>query len=111
MPYKCVVGLWLKHKSSAYFILISHIPLKPGIYNVAIYKKGFKAYLQLEKSLSENSVEAYIHDIDKFTQYLAFSQCRYKTRRSEFTTPGKIFTMDQRIRNDTFFAIKNYFGT
>jgi integrase/recombinase XerD len=38
-----------------------------------IYKKGFKAYLQLEKSLSENSVEAYIHDIDKLTQYLAFS--------------------------------------
>ena len=38
-----------------------------------IYKKGFKAYLQLEKSLSENSVEAYIHDLDKLTQYLAFS--------------------------------------
>lgn len=35
-----------------------------------VYKKGFKAYLQLEKSLSENSVEAYIHDIEKFTQFL-----------------------------------------
>lgn len=34
------------------------------------YKKGFKAYLQLEKSLSENSVEAYLHDIDKLTSYL-----------------------------------------
>lgn len=34
------------------------------------YKKGFKAYLQLEKSLSENSVEAYVHDIEKFTQFL-----------------------------------------
>lgn len=34
------------------------------------YKKGFKAYLQLEKSLSENSVEAYLHDIDKLTQFL-----------------------------------------
>jgi integrase/recombinase XerD len=34
------------------------------------YKKGFKAYLQLEKSLSENSVEAYIRDIDKLTQFL-----------------------------------------
>jgi integrase/recombinase XerD len=39
-----------------------------------IYKKGFKAYLQLEKSLSENSVEAYLHDIDKFTQFLSFSE-------------------------------------
>ncbi|RNI39931.1 site-specific tyrosine recombinase XerD [Hanamia caeni] len=35
------------------------------------YKKGFKAYLQLEKSLSENSVDAYIHDIEKFTQFLS----------------------------------------
>lgn len=35
-----------------------------------VYKKGFKAYLQLEKSLSDNSVEAYIRDIDKLTQYL-----------------------------------------
>ena len=33
------------------------------------YKKGFKAYLQLEKSLSGNSVEAYIRDVDKLTQY------------------------------------------
>ena len=33
------------------------------------YKKGFKAYLQLEKSLSENSVEAYLHDIEKLTSY------------------------------------------
>lgn len=35
-----------------------------------VYKKGFKAYLQLEKSLSENSVEAYLHDIEKLTTYL-----------------------------------------
>lgn len=35
-----------------------------------VYKKGFKAYLQLEKSLSDNSTEAYLRDLDKFTQYL-----------------------------------------
>ena len=34
------------------------------------YKKGFKAYLQLEKSLSDNSVEAYLHDIEKLTVFL-----------------------------------------
>ncbi|MDB5202688.1 MAG: Tyrosine recombinase xerC [Ferruginibacter sp.] len=34
------------------------------------YKKGFKAWLQLEKSLSPNSVEAYLRDIDKLTGYL-----------------------------------------
>lgn len=34
------------------------------------YKNGFKAWLQLEKSLSDNSVTAYMQDIEKFTQYL-----------------------------------------
>lgn len=34
------------------------------------YKKGFKAYLQLEKSLSDNSVEAYLRDIEHLTQFL-----------------------------------------
>ncbi len=34
------------------------------------YIKGFKAFLQLERSLSVNSVDAYIHDIEKFVQYL-----------------------------------------
>jgi integrase/recombinase XerD len=34
------------------------------------YKKGFKAYLQLEKSLSDNSTDAYLRDIEKLTQYL-----------------------------------------
>jgi integrase/recombinase XerD len=34
------------------------------------YKKGFKAYLQLEKSLSDNSTEAYLRDVEKLTQYL-----------------------------------------
>lgn len=33
------------------------------------YKKGFKAWLQLEKSLSDNSVEAYLRDIEKLTQF------------------------------------------
>lgn len=34
------------------------------------YKKGFRAFLQLEKSLSDNSVEAYGRDIEKLTQFL-----------------------------------------
>jgi integrase/recombinase XerD len=36
----------------------------------AAEKKGFKAWLQLEKSLSDHSVEAYLRDIEKLTQYL-----------------------------------------
>ena len=34
------------------------------------YKKGFKAYLQLERSLSHNSIDAYLSDIEKLTGYL-----------------------------------------
>jgi integrase/recombinase XerD len=34
------------------------------------YKKGFRSYLQLEKSLSDNTVQAYCRDIELLTQYL-----------------------------------------
>ena len=34
------------------------------------YKKGFKAWLQLERSLSGNSVEAYGHDLEMLTHWL-----------------------------------------
>jgi len=40
------------------------------------YKKGFKAWLQLEKSLSENSVEAYLHDVEIFTQFLLVAEMK-----------------------------------
>jgi integrase/recombinase XerD len=36
------------------------------------YIKGFKSYLQLEKSLSGNSVEAYIHDVEKLYQFMSY---------------------------------------
>lgn len=35
------------------------------------YKKGYKAFLRLEKSLSHNSVEAYLHDVDKLIFFLS----------------------------------------
>jgi integrase/recombinase XerD len=47
------------------------------------YKKGFKAYLQLEKSLSENSVDAYIHDIEKLTQFLSVSEIEKSPKEIE----------------------------
>lgn len=33
------------------------------------HKKGYKAWLQLEKSLSDHSVSAYLSDLEKLTQY------------------------------------------
>ncbi|MFN3667278.1 MAG: site-specific tyrosine recombinase XerD [Sediminibacterium sp.] len=38
------------------------------------YKKGFKAFLRLEKSLSDLSVEAYLRDVEKLTQYLLLNE-------------------------------------
>lgn len=34
------------------------------------YKKGFKAWLRLEKSLADHSVAAYLHDLELLTQFL-----------------------------------------
>jgi len=34
------------------------------------FRKGFTSYLQLEKSLSENSVMAYLQDVEKLEQFL-----------------------------------------
>ncbi|UEG49753.1 site-specific tyrosine recombinase XerD [Ferruginibacter lapsinanis] len=49
------------------------------------YKKGFKAYLQLEKSLSGNSVEAYLHDIEKLTTFLEISNNLKKPNEIELS--------------------------
>lgn len=47
-----------------------------------VYKKGYKAWLRLEKSLSENSVEAYLRDVEKLTEYLQAS--------NQLITPGEV---------------------
>ena len=50
------------------------------------YKKGFKAWLQLEKSLSDNSVEAYLHDIKMLTDFLLLHEKK--------STPGELTLKD-----------------
>ncbi len=49
------------------------------------YLKGFKAYLKIEKSLSPNSVDAYLHDLALLQQYLITEQ--------KITEPGDL-TLD-----------------
>ncbi|MCB9335288.1 MAG: site-specific tyrosine recombinase XerD [Flavobacteriales bacterium] len=39
--------------------------------------KGFKSYLQLERSLSENSIEAYLHDVEMLVQFLEIKGLDY----------------------------------
>ncbi len=50
------------------------------------YKKGYKAWLRLEKSLSDNSVEAYLRDINKLTDFLQ------TTKR--LVSPGELVLKD-----------------
>src|SRR5580704_17752653 len=53
------------------------------------YKQGYKSYLQLERSLSDNSVEAYLLDIEKLTQFLLHS--------NGLKSPGEIKLKDLKL--------------
>lgn len=47
---------------------------------------GYQSYLLLEKSLSSNSIEAYLHDVDKLTQFLEL--------KGKYSGPGDITLND-----------------
>lgn len=42
--------------------------------NIQSYLKGFSAYLKLERSLSENSINAYLNDVSKLFEYLQLAK-------------------------------------
>lgn len=44
------------------------------VMNWKIYTTGFKSFLQLERSLSANSIEAYMRDVEKLSQFLELKQ-------------------------------------
>jgi len=57
--------------------------------NWAPYTKGFKVYLQLEKSLSKNTVEAYLNDVSKLTAY--------EEENIQRTSPAEIILSDLQL--------------
>lgn len=60
-------------KKQMYFCFafaLRNVIKKFQIMNVQSYLKGFSAYLKLERSLSENSINAYLNDVTKLFQYL-----------------------------------------
>ena len=48
------------------------------------YIKGFKGYLQLEKSLSANTIQAYLHDIEKLVQYIDYIQSNVQPEKIDY---------------------------
>lgn len=47
------------------------------------YTQGFKSFLTLEKSLSENTIEAYLRDVEKLIQFLEYKKYDYSPKDIE----------------------------
>lgn len=54
--------------------------------NWSSYLKGFKVYLQLEKSLSKNSIEAYMRDMVKLIQFLDAKELKVQPDEVDLAT-------------------------
>ncbi len=53
--------------------------------NWKIYIQGFSSFLALEKSLAKNSIEAYLHDVEKLVQYLELNNYKCSPKEIELT--------------------------
>ena len=75
------------------------------------YKKGFKAYLQLERSLSDNSVEAYLTDIDKLITWMHSANILKTPSEFELTDLQEFIKWVAELGMTSLFPIQNYFRT
>ncbi len=53
--------------------------------NWKIYIQGFKSFLALEKSLSVNSIDAYLHDVEKLVQFLEYKNYKLSPKEIELS--------------------------
>jgi integrase/recombinase XerD len=60
------------------------------------YLKNFKSYLTLERSLSENSIEAYLRDVSKLWEYLEIA--------------GELDIQPEKVTDKHLFNFFNYIG-
>jgi integrase/recombinase XerD len=75
--------------------------------------KGFKSYLQIERSLSDNSVQAYIRDIKKFASYaipLGLNELKISRKNiSDFLTELKKDNISARSQARIISGIKAFY--
>ncbi len=54
--------------------------------NWKIYIDGYKSFLALEKSLSKNSIEAYVHDVQKLNSFLEIKKYNFSPKDIDLKT-------------------------
>ena len=58
--------------------------------------KGFKSYLQIERSLSDNSVQAYTRDVQRFANYaIPLKLSELKITRENISNFLSLFAIDE----------------
>jgi len=77
--------------------------------------KGFKAFLQLEKSLSANSIEAYMRDVSKLEQFVQHRKYKISPAQielahlQEFLAWANELGMNERTQARVLSGIKSFF--
>jgi len=77
--------------------------------------KGFKAFLQLEKSLSGNSIEAYLRDVAKLQQFIEHRKFKISPAQielghlQEFLVWANDLGMNERTQARVLSGIKSFF--
>ena len=80
------------------------------------YIKGFKAYLQLERSMSDNTVEAYLHDVVMLRDYMQMEQASVDisslqlTHLQQFITHIHELELAAGTQARILSGIKSFFG-